>query len=157
MDPRILNEDQRERLRMRFTQIDSDHDGQITLSDIKSIHPDMAENPLLEPTFNLLKGPSTNLTFPSLISAITRLSTPSEKLRIVFDIYDTDKDGFISPQDLFKSVQLMCKDNLTPTQLSELVRRTFREFDTDNDGLISFSEFENHCNIRLDSQLCIEW
>ncbi len=44
MDPPILNEDQRERLRMRFTQIDSDHDGQITLSDLKSIHPDMAEN-----------------------------------------------------------------------------------------------------------------
>ncbi len=104
---------------------------------------------LLEPTLNLLKGLSTNLTFPSLVSAITRLSTPSEKLRFVFDFYDTDKDGFISPQDLFKSVQLMCKDNSTPTQLSELVRRTFREFDIDNDGLISFSEFENHCNIRL--------
>ena len=157
MNQSNLTEDQRDCIRRRFDQIDSDKDGQITLNDLKNIHMDMAENPLLERTFRVMKGSSESLTLPALESAVERLSTPSEqdKLRFVFDIYDVDQDGFISPEDLFSSVKLMCRDNLSDLQLSQLVRRTFQEFD--NDGKISFSDFERKCKFRLESQLNIEW
>ena len=156
---RNLTPDQIERLTKRFSQIDADKDGQITLEDLKNVHPDMPENPLLERTFAVMKDTAQTLTLPSLIESISRLASSSEvdKVPFVFDIYDVDKDGFISPEDLFEVVKLMCKDNLTTTQLSDLVRRTFREFDTDCDGRISFPEFLSHLKIRLESQLNVEW
>ncbi len=159
MVPPNLTSDQVERLRNRFSQIDTDSDGKITLQDLKNLHPDMLENPLLERTFNVMKDTDECLSVSSLMTAISRLSSSAEevKLRFVFDIYDMDKDGFISPEDLYESVKLMCKDNLTSTQLSQLVDRTFRDFDTDCDGRISFAEFQSNCKIRLESQLSVEW
>jgi len=159
MVPPNLTSDQVERLKNRFSQIDTDSDGKITLQDLKNLHPDMLENPLLERTFNVMKDTDECLSVSSLMTAISRLSSSAEevKLRFVFDIYDVDKDGFISPEDLYESVKLMRKDNLTSTQLSQLVGRTLRDFDKDCDGRISFSEFQSNCKIRLESQLSVEW
>ena len=160
MDSSNLTSDQTARVTRRFSEMDADKDGQVTLEDLGNLHPDMGENPLLERTFNVMKDSTTDtVTFQSLMHAISRLSSSSEedKLQFIFDIYDLDRDGFISPEDLFKCVKLMCKDNLTSIQLTQLVRRTFREIDTDCDGKISFSEFKSNCKFRLESQLNVEW
>ena len=163
MDFPNLTQDQLARLRSRFDELDRDHNGSLTLEDFKSIHLDVAENPLTERTFQVLRnsGSHSQLTFDSLANSISQLSSTDEnaKLVFVFQLYDVDNDGYISNEDLFNSVHVMCRNNLTISQLQDLVKQTIREFDSDGDGKISFDEFKNGLcgKIRLENQLNIEW
>ena len=59
-----------------------------------------------------------------------------------FEVYDVNRDGYISNGDLFSVMQAMVGDNLTEEQLQQLVDREMRDLDKDKDGLISFEEFK---------------
>ena len=59
-----------------------------------------------------------------------------------FEVYDVNRDGYISNGDLFSVMQAMVGDNLTEEQLQQLVDREMRDLDQDKDGLISFEEFK---------------
>lgn len=47
-----------------------------------------------------------------------------EKMLFTFKIYDVDGDGFISNADLYKVLKAMVGNNLSDTQLQQLVDRT---------------------------------
>ena len=52
-----------------------------------------------------------------------------KKLKFAFDIYDIDKDGFISNGELFTVLKMMVGNNLTDLQLQQLVDRTIIKAD----------------------------
>lgn len=64
-----------------------------------------------------------------------------KKLEFMFRIYDIDRDGFISNEELFKVLKMMTGDNLTDTQLQQIVNRTILYLDKDCDGRIGLDEF----------------
>lgn len=51
------------------------------------------------------------------------------------------RDGFISNEELFTVLKMMTGDNLTDTQLQQIVNRTILYLDKDSDGLIGLDEF----------------
>merc|ERR1719510_1608451 len=64
-----------------------------------------------------------------------------KKLEFMFRIYDLDRDGFISNEELFTVLKMMTGDNLTDLQLHQIVNRTILYLDKDTDGKISLEEF----------------
>lgn len=52
-----------------------------------------------------------------------------KKLKFAFDIYDIDKDGYISNGELFTVLKMMVGNNLTDLQLQQLVDRTIIKAD----------------------------
>ena len=60
---------------------------------------------------------------------------------VAFSVYDIDNDGFISNGELFLVLKMMVGNNLTDTQLQQIVDKSILEADTDKDGKISFEEF----------------
>ena len=52
-----------------------------------------------------------------------------KKLQFAFNIYDIDKDGFISNGELFTVLKMMVGNNLTDLQLQQLVDRTIIKAD----------------------------
>jgi len=56
-------------------------------------------------------------------------------------MYDVNNDGYISNGDLFKILKIMVGNNLTDTQLQQLVDRTILQGDKDKDGKLSYEEF----------------
>ncbi len=60
---------------------------------------------------------------------------------VAFDVYDLDKDGFISNGELFIVLRTMTGSQLTDVQLQQIVDRTIRDADADGDGRIGFDEF----------------
>lgn len=52
-----------------------------------------------------------------------------KKLLFAFNIYDVDKDGFISNGELFTVLKMMVGNNLTDLQLQQLVDRTIIKAD----------------------------
>ena len=61
---------------------------------------------------------------------------------VAFDIYDIDKDGFISNGELFLTLKIMSGDHLEDAHLQQIVDKTIRDADEDGDGRISFDEFK---------------
>lgn len=73
-----------------------------------------------------------------------------QKIRFAFEIYDINRDGYISNGELFEVMKMMVGTNLTDTQLQQLVDRAILQADEDGDGMISYSEFVkmvSHINI----------
>lgn len=64
-----------------------------------------------------------------------------KKLEFMFRIYDLDRDGYISNEELFKVLKMMTGENLTDLQLHQIVNRTILYLDNNADGKISLEEF----------------
>lgn len=60
---------------------------------------------------------------------------------VAFDVYDLDRDGYISNGELFIVLRMMTGDHLQPEQLQQIVDKTIRDADADQDGRLSFDEF----------------
>lgn len=66
----------------------------------------------------------------------------SNSFIVAFDVYDLDRDGFISNGELFVVLKIMSGDHLKPSELQQVVDKTIRDADKDGDGKISFDEFQ---------------
>lgn len=56
---------------------------------------------------------------------------------------DYDSDGFISRQDLRKTLQALTKGRLGAEEIEVVIGKVLEEADNDNDEQISFSEFKH--------------
>ena len=73
---------------------------------------------------------------------------------VFFNIYDMDKDGYISNGELFQVLKMMVGSNLRDTQLQQIVDKTITNADTDLDGRISYEEF---CAVSITIWLEFFW
>lgn len=108
--------------------------------------------------FNTLKpmcnGQAGYLNFEQFIKVLSSLSrgTMKEKLNWIFNLYDIDRDGFISKNEMhlitnaiyemLGEYTIPLNDIRTP---KDHVDRFFHQIDADKDGLISYEEFVNWC------------
>ncbi|XP_037360452.1 calcineurin B homologous protein 2 [Talpa occidentalis] len=69
------------------------------------------------------------------------LNSRMNKLRFAFQLYDLDRDGKISRQEMLQVLRLMVGVQVTEEQLESITDRTVQEADEDGDGAVSFLEF----------------
>nr|XP_009512455.1 PREDICTED: calcineurin B homologous protein 1-like [Phalacrocorax carbo] len=69
------------------------------------------------------------------------LNSRSNKLHFAFRLYDLDKDGRISRDELLQVLRMMVGVNISDEQLGSIADRTIQEADQDGDSAISFAEF----------------
>lgn len=133
-----------QRLYKRFSKLDKDKSGSIDKGEFLSI-PQLSNNPLsgrLIDLFDTDRGGDVDFReFILGLSIFSSKGAKEEKLRFAFQIYDMDRDGFISNGELFSVLKLMTGNNLTPQQLQQIVDKTIREADKNGDGRIDFDEF----------------
>lgn len=60
---------------------------------------------------------------------------------VIFDIYDTTNQGFITRDGLYDILGMLVGDSLTRDNLNFIVDHVFNDADFNNDGKISLSEF----------------
>lgn len=60
---------------------------------------------------------------------------------VAFQVYDIDRDGFVSNGELFLVLKMMVGNNLKEQQLQQIVDKTIMEADTNGDGKVDFEEF----------------
>ncbi|OQR90182.1 hypothetical protein ACHHYP_05729 [Achlya hypogyna] len=68
----------------------------------------------------------------------------TNKYRAVFNEYDADKSGSISPDELRTLLQAMGEEDLDDAEISDIIRQA----DADNNGAIEFDEFINMMKAR---------
>ena len=132
------------KLYKRFSKLDKDKSGELEPEEFFDI-PALAQNPLVKRVISIFdKNKDGKISFVEFINGLATLSTGAneeEKLRFAFKVYDHDDDGYISNGDLYTVLKMMVGNNLTDTQLQQLVDRTIIKADLDGDGMISFAEF----------------
>lgn len=100
------------------------------------------------------------MDFKEFIEALSTFSSKGSaesKLKFAFEIYDIDRDGYISNGELFivkhskeadyrsligQVLKMMVGNNLRDSQLQQIVDKTIMEADKDGTGRISFEEFK---------------
>lgn len=132
------------RLYQRFKRLDQTGSGEISPEDLLDI-PSLSSNPVIKRIVQVIdtneNGKISFLEFLNTLAVLSDSAHEEEKLEFAFRIYDYDKDGFISREDLYTVLKMMVGNNLNETQIQQLVDRTIFRTDSDKDGKLNFSEF----------------
>lgn len=84
--------------------------------------------------------------FISCLSALSNKATPEEKLRLSFNIYDTDDDGLISKEELATMVAATMREHeivMSSDDIEKVVRGTLNEIQPSRENYISFEEYKS--------------
>lgn len=148
------------RLHHRFRALDSNKKGYLSRADLQQIGA-LAVNPLGDRIIDaFFPDGSLQVEFPGFVRVLAhfrpvdeedfRTRDPNEpeplnsrrnKLRFAFQLYDQDRDGKISQQEMLQVLRLMVGVQVTEEQLESIADRTVQEADEDGDGAVSFQEF----------------
>ena len=83
--------------------------------------PELAQNPLVKRVISIFdKNVDGKISFTEFVLGLTKLSStssPEDKLKFAFQVYDLDGDGYISNGELFTVLKMMVGSNLTEVQL----------------------------------------
>uniref|UniRef100_A0A673IH17 Calcineurin B homologous protein 1-like n=1 Tax=Sinocyclocheilus rhinocerous TaxID=307959 RepID=A0A673IH17_9TELE len=86
------------------------------------------------------------------------INSRSNKLKFAFQLYDQDKDGKISRDELLKVLRAMLGMQVTEEQLESIADRTIQEADLDRDDAISFEEFRKSLEkVNIDHKMSIRF
>uniref|UniRef100_A0A9J8CHT7 Calcineurin-like EF-hand protein 2 n=1 Tax=Cyprinus carpio carpio TaxID=630221 RepID=A0A9J8CHT7_CYPCA len=86
------------------------------------------------------------------------INSRSNKLKFAFQLYDQDKDGKISRDELLQVLRAMLGMQVTDEQLESIADRTIQEADLDRDDTISFEEFRKSLEkINIDHKMSIRF
>uniref|UniRef100_A0A183GIA8 EF-hand domain-containing protein n=1 Tax=Heligmosomoides polygyrus TaxID=6339 RepID=A0A183GIA8_HELPZ len=122
--------------------------------------PELAVNPLgdriVDAFFTLAGENEQQLNFRQFVRILAHfqpinrskknaLNGRTEKLKFAFQMYDLNKNGYITREEFKVILNSMVGANITAEQLDKIADRTIEEADGDNDGRISFDEF---CRVR---------
>lgn len=147
------------RLYHRFRALDSNKKGYLSRVDLQQIGA-LAVNPLGDRIIDsFFADGSLRVDFPDFVRVLARfrpvdeeagardpedpepLNSRMNKLRFAFQLYDLDRDGKISRNEMLQVLRLMVGVQVTEEQLESIADRTVQEADEDGDGAVSFLEF----------------
>ncbi|XP_075824173.1 calcineurin subunit B type 2 [Microtus pennsylvanicus] len=139
-----FDHDEIRRLWKSFRKMDLDKSGSLSTEEFMSL-PELQQNPLVGRVIDIFDTDGNGeVDFHEFIVGTSQFSVKGDeeqKLRFAFQIYDMDKDGYISNGELFQVLKMMVGNNLKDWQLQQLVDKTILVHDQDGDGRISFPEF----------------
>ncbi|XP_038072965.1 calcineurin subunit B type 2-like [Patiria miniata] len=142
--PQPVDTEEIKRLGKRFRKLDLDNSGALSVDEFMSL-PELQQNPLVQRVIEIFDVDGNGeVDFKEFIQGVSQFSVKGDKeskMKFFFNIYDMDKDGYISNGELFQVLKMMVGSNLRDTQLQQIVDKTITNADTDQDGRISYDEF----------------
>jgi serine/threonine-protein phosphatase 2B regulatory subunit len=144
MSSSLYNKNDFEKLYSCFLHLDHDGKGFITTDELLNL-PGIKNNSLATRIVALFDSDGDGrVSFEEFVNYLAKFSCKGkseDKLKLAFDIYDIDNDGFISPGELFIVLKQMSASHLSDQQLQQVVDKTIRDADYDCDNKICFDEF----------------
>lgn len=138
-----MSEDEIEEIREAFNLFDTDGNGTIDPKELKEAMQSLGFEAKNQAIYQLIsdidKDGTGDIDFEEFLdlmtAGISNMESKEDVLK-VFNLFDDDKTGFISLQNL-KRVTKDLGEIMTDAELLDMIERA----DTDQDGLISFDEF----------------
>ena len=118
----------------KFNSLDKENKGYVSITDLVNI-PEFSNNPLRYHIAQYM-GNSNNKesinfeTFIKLIDIFKNNKT-EEQYQFMYKLFDYDKDGKISREDMLIIFKLLLGSSLTEEQIIEIADKTISEYSTD--------------------------
>jgi calcium-binding protein CML len=144
-DTTMVDEKEAQKWDRTFRFFDLNGDGKIAVSELKnafrSLSKQMSDTDIIDIVNSLDAdevGSITHAAFLQLMQTTTnhKLATKQSVEDEIFSIFDADRDGFVSKEDLKQALKVL-KEELLPAQVNMM----FTELDKDGDGKLSRLEF----------------
>ncbi|XP_073134384.1 uncharacterized protein [Henckelia pumila] len=141
-------------LRQAFGLFDINGDGSITIEELgsvlRSLYPNLTEDELRDMIHEVDTDGNGTIEFPEFVNLMEM--DADDDLREAFNLFDKDKNGYISADEL----QQVIGDALTDEEIVEIIQ----EADLDGDGQVNYEEFvkimmnDDHCINYTHNFLC---
>eukprot|EP00979_Chaetoceros_neogracilis_P014509 scaffold4677_cov232-Chaetoceros_neogracile.AAC.1 len=138
-----INESEVEDLREAFELFDTDGNGTIDTNELKAAMQNLGFDAKNHTVYQMISDIDRNGTgdinfdeFLDLMTVKLGDNDSEEEVRKVFNLFDDDKTGYITIQNL-KRVAKDLNENMSDADLLEMIERA----DSDQDGQINFEDF----------------
>ena len=138
-----LSKDEVEELRQAFDLFDTDGNGTIDPKELRAAMQSLGFEAKNQTIYQIIqdidKEKTGEINFDQFLELMTRRlagSDTKEDIQKIFELFDDDKTGYISLQNL-KRVAQDLGENMDDSELLEMIERA----DSDHDGLISPEDF----------------
>eukprot|EP00494_Astrolonche_serrata_P032419 UN32688 len=126
-------------MKQRFDLFDINHDGKITLDELKKVMKEMREDYDVSAQ-DYMTMIDTNkdgyITFEEFCAVMLTPHDNGNEFKDAFNAFDNDGDGSISEDEFMQAAKFLDK-NLTEKDMKSM----FKMADVDNSGAIDFDEF----------------
>lgn len=151
LDPRVRIEEELEQV---FKKFDVNGDGKICASELGSIMGSLGHHPTKEELENMIKEVDSDGDGFIDLSEFIELNTKDidssevlENLKDAFSIFDIDKNGLITAEELLNVLKSL-GENCTITDSRKMIAGA----DRDGDGMINFDEFKDMMKMGLQKE-----
>eukprot|EP01095_Lingulamoeba_sp_RSL-Kostka_P006234 TRINITY_DN194_c1_g2_i1.p1 TRINITY_DN194_c1_g2~~TRINITY_DN194_c1_g2_i1.p1 ORF type:complete len:224 (-),score=69.16 TRINITY_DN194_c1_g2_i1:23-694(-) len=86
---------------------------------------------------------SNQISFVEWVTLLSCLSrgTVDDKLKFMFELYDSDNSGYIDRNEVTKIIKFLKKIDKVSEPVDDIVEKTFQRLDENNDNKIDLNEF----------------
>ena len=127
----------------KFSSLDKDNKGFVSINDIVTI-PEIENNPLRYHIAQYMSNSNENeaISFEAFIKVIDifKNNKTDRQYKFMFDLFDFDKDGKISSEDMLVNFKLLLGNSLNDEQIKEIVEKTISEYSSDK-KYINYNDF----------------
>ena len=127
----------------KFSSLDKDNKGFVSINDIVTI-PEIENNPLRYHIAQYMSNSNGNeaISFEAFIKVIDifKNNKTDRQYKFMFDLFDFDKDGKISNEDMLINFKLLLGNSLNEEQIKEIVEKTISEYSSDK-KYINYNDF----------------
>ena len=127
----------------KFNSLDKDKKGYVSINDIVAI-PEIENNPLRYHVAQYMSNNNENeaISFEAFIKVIDifKNNKTDKQYKFMFDLFDFDKDGKISSEDMLINFKLLLGNSLNEEQIKDIVEKTISEYSNDK-TYINYNDF----------------
>uniref|UniRef100_A0A5S6QBT6 EF-hand domain-containing protein n=1 Tax=Trichuris muris TaxID=70415 RepID=A0A5S6QBT6_TRIMR len=143
--PLVISDELMAQYRAAFQMFDSNNDGSISNQEFLSVMQSLGLSASKEEVSRMIiqadvDGDGT-IDFSEFVHFLSSWSVPvdeEKELALIFQVFDQNKDGLISPNEL-RTVMLNLGEELSSEDVSTMISAA----DSNGDGLINFEEFKH--------------
>ena len=133
------------KIHKKFGALDKEKKGYVNINNLVEI-PEIEQNPLRYHIAQYMSNKSENeaISFEAFIKIIDMFKNnkTEEQYKLMFALFDFDKDGKISSEDMLINFKLLLGNSLNEEQIVEIVNKTISEYSNDQDQkFINYDEF----------------
>ena len=128
--------------------LDKDKKNYVSITDIVNI-PEIENNPLRYLIAQNMSDENEKISFESFVKVIDSFKNnkEKEKYEFIYRIFDFDKDGKISNEDMLVNFKLLVGNSLNEEQIIDIVDKTMKEYSTDG----KYIDYNNFVKILNES------
>ncbi|XP_040369321.1 calcineurin subunit B isoform X2 [Rosa chinensis] len=129
----------------RFCQLDRNAKGFISSDEFLSV-PELATNPISQRLLKMVEGLNFK-DFVAFLSAFSARATMQQKIEFIFKVYDSDRNGKVSFNDILEVLRDMSGSFMSDEQREKVLTQVLQESGYSRGAYLTLDDFSKACEM----------